>query len=139
MLATQTLIDQALAQIRAGLPELEVDLFPAAPTSYRLVHPLGAVLLAYPGSTFGEPRLIGRVEQERILRLGTTLCLRHLWGEHGAAALLDRLRDSLIGWRPSGSEPVYAVSERLLQQDGGVWWYGADFAFKSRFALSIRS
>jgi hypothetical protein len=44
MLATQTLIDQALAQIRAGLPELEVDLFPAAPTSYRLVHPLGAVL-----------------------------------------------------------------------------------------------
>lgn len=139
MLATQTLIDQALAQIRAGLPELEVELFPDTPTTYRLVHPLAAVLLAYPGSTFGEPRLIGRVEQERTQRLGTTLCLRHLWGEHGAAALLDRLRDSLVGWRPAEAEPVYAVGERLLHQEAGVWWYGADFAFKSRFTLPVRS
>lgn len=138
-IATQTLIDQTLAQVQAALPELEASLFPAVPTTFRLNHPLGAVLLAYPGSTSGGPMLMGRVEQERTVRLGFTLVTRQLWGNDGAATLLDRLRAALVGWRPADCEPVYAVNDRLLQEDAGLWWYSAEFACVTRLILPIHA
>ena len=64
-IATQTLIDGALARLAAALPELEVALYPANPASFRLNAPLGAVLLAYPGSTCAAPILL----VEKLVRL----------------------------------------------------------------------
>jgi hypothetical protein len=136
MIATQDLIDQALARLRAALPELEVALYPATPTGFRLNHPLGAVLLAYPGSTSSNTMLIGRVEQVRTVRLGLTLVTRQLWGDDGAATLLDRLRTALIGWRPDDCEPVYALGDRLLQEDAGLWWYAMEFACNTRLLVT---
>lgn len=139
MIATQDLIDQTLARLATALPELEVALYPASPTGFRLNHPLGAVLLAYPGSTSASPMLMGRVEQVRTVRLGLTLVTRQLWGDDGAATLLDRLRAALVGWRPDDCEPVYAVADRLLQEDAGLWWYAAEFACNTRLILPIHA
>ncbi len=136
-IATQTLIDGALARLAAALPELEVALYPANPASFRLNAPLGAVLLSYPGSTYGPPILMGRVEQQRIPRFGVTLVVRQLWGADGAATLLDRLRDALVGWRPTDCEPLHIVYDRLLQEDAGLWWYAAEFAAATRIVLPI--
>ena len=136
-IATQTLIDGALARLAAALPELEVALYPANPACFRLNAPLGAVLLAYPGSTCAAPILLGRVEQVRTLRLGVTLVVRQPWGPDGAATLLDRLRTALVGWRPTDCEPLYALSDRLLQEDAGLWWYAAEFAAATRIVLPI--
>ena len=138
-IATDTLIGDTQATLKATFPELSVELFPARPEDYRLNHPTGALLLAYPGSALGAPMLMGRVEQVRTIRIGITLVLRNLWGDDGAAAMLDRLRDALVGWRPSSDcEPVYAVTDRLLQHDGGLWWYAAEFACVTRQILPIR-
>jgi hypothetical protein len=139
MIATQDLIDQALAQLRDALPELEVALYPATPTGFRLNHPLGAVLLAYPGSTSTGAMLMGRVEQVRTVKIGLTLVTRQLWGDDGAATLLDRLRAALVGWRPDDCEPVYAVGDRLLQEEAGLWWYAAEFACNTRLIVPIHA
>ena len=138
-LSTPALITDTQATLAAAFPELAVELFPDQPANYRLNHPTGALLLAYPGSALGAPMLMGRVEQVRTIRIGITLVLRNLWGDDGAAAMLDRLRDALVGWRPSSDcEPVYAVSDRLLQHDGALWWYAAEFACVTRLILPIR-
>ncbi|HPL79736.1 MAG TPA: Gp37 family protein [Burkholderiaceae bacterium] len=139
MIATQDLIDQALAKLRAALPELEVDHYPANPATFRLNHPLGAVLLAYPGSNSTGTMLMGRVEQVRTVRLGLTLVTRQLWGDDGAATLLDRLRTALVGWRPEDCEPVVALGDRLLQEDAGLWWYAAEFACNTRLIVPIHA
>ena len=138
-LSTSTLITDTQATLAAAFPELAVELFPDQPANYRLNHPTGALLLAYPGSTLDSPMLMGRVEQARTIRIGITLVLRNLWGDDGAAGMLDRLRDALIGWRHSSEcEPVYAVNDRLLQHDGGLWWYAAEFGCVTRLILPIR-
>jgi hypothetical protein len=83
--------------------------------------------------------LMGRVEQVRTVRIGLTLVTRQLWGDDGAATLLDRLRAALVGWRPDDCEPVYAVGDRLLQEDAGLWWYAAEFACNTRLIVPIHA
>ncbi len=132
-LATQDFIDGAQAVLIAAFPDLAVELFPAQPQDYRLNHPVGALLLAYPGSRFGDPILrANSLCQERTLTLGVSLVSRHLWGPDGAVALLDRLRAALLGWRPDDGQPVTALADRLLGEQAGLWWYTAEFACQTR-------
>jgi hypothetical protein len=110
-----------------------VELFPSRPEDYRLNHPVGALLLAYPGSRFAATTLHAQsVCQDRIITLSVSLVSRHLWGTDGAVALMDRLRAALLGWRPTDCQPVTAVSDRLLAEQAGLWWYAADFACTTR-------
>lgn len=125
---TSEIIEATLARLTATLPELAVELYPDRPEAYRLNHPVGALLLAYPGSSHGPAQPLGLVAQERTLRLGCTLVTRRLWGEHGAVLLLDRLRLALVGWTPPHAGKVRADDERFLAEDKGLWWYGATYA-----------
>ena len=136
-LATQDFLDGAQAVLVAAFPDLTVELFPAQPQDYRLNHPVGALLLAYPGSRFAEPVLrANSLCQERTLTLGVSLVSRHLWGPDGAVALLDRLRAALLGWRPDDGQPVIALADRLLGEQAGLWWYAAEFACQTRVTAS---
>lgn len=138
-IATDTLIRDTQATLKATFPELFVELFPGRPEGYRLNHPTGALLIAYPGSSSGAPQMMGRVEQQRTIRIGITMILRQLWGPDGAPAMLDRLRAALVGWRPSSEcGPIYVINDRFLHQDAGVWWYTAEFACVTRQILPIR-
>ena len=132
-LATQTFIDGAQAVLVAAFPDLVVELFPARPEDYRLNHPVGALLLAYPGSTFG-PALLRAdcVTQDRTLALSVSLVTRHLWGPDGAVAIMDRLRAALHGWRPTDCQPLTLNRDRLLAEQAGLWWHVADFACTTR-------
>ena len=136
-LATPAFLDSAGAVLVAAFPDLVVELFPAQPQDYRLNHPVGALLLAYPGSRFAEPILrANSVCQERTLTLSVTLVSRHLWGPDGAVALLDRLRAALLGWRPDDCQPVIALADRLLGEQAGLWWYTAEFACATRITAT---
>lgn len=127
-MSTTDLLEATLARLTAALPELAVELYPDRPETYRLNHPTAALLLAYPGSTHGPVKPLGLVAQARETRLGCTLVTRRLWGEHGAVALLDRLRRALVGWIPPHGGKVRAEEERFLAEDKGLWWYGATYA-----------
>ncbi|MBK8872366.1 MAG: hypothetical protein IPN19_15370 [Elusimicrobia bacterium] len=88
-LATQDFIDAAQARLIDDFPDLIVELFPARPEDYRLNHPVGALLLAYPGSRFAATTLHAQsVCQERTIALSVSLVSRHLWGPDGAVALM---------------------------------------------------
>ena len=112
-LATQDLLDGAQAVLVAAFPDLAVELFPARPEDYRLNHPVGALLLAYPGSRFADPILRATsVCQERTLTLGVSLVSRHLWGPDGAVALLDRLMEGKRDRCPSRKGRVSLAVKR---------------------------
>lgn len=132
-IATQTFIDAAQARLVVAFPDLVVELFPARPEDYRLNHPVGALLLAYPGSTFG-PALLraDSVTQDRTIGLSVSLVTRHLWGQDGAVALMDRLRAALHGWRPTDCQPLTLLRDRLLAEQAGLWWHVLDGACQTR-------
>lgn len=137
-IATQTFIDAAQARLVAAFPDLVVELFPARPEDYRLNHPVGALLLAYPGSTFSEALLrADGVAQERTLGLSVSLVTRHLWGPDGAVALMDRLRAALHGWRPDDCRPVILIRDRLLAEQAGLWWHVLDCACQTRVTVTV--
>ncbi len=137
MIATQELLDAAHALLVSAFPDLLVELFPAKPEDYRLNHPVGALLLAYPGSRCAATTLHAQaICQERTLTLGVSLVSRHLWGQDGAVALMDQLRAALLGWRYADCQPVTAVSDRLLGEQAGLWWYTAEFACTTRITAT---
>lgn len=127
MADTLAMIEATLAHLEQALPDLAVELFPPRPAEYRLNHPVGAVLLGYPGSRHQGPRPLGMVAQERAVRFGCTLVARQIWGSLGAVALLDRLRAALVGWAPPDCDGIYALDDKFLTEDAGVWWYASDF------------
>ena len=132
---TQDLSDQVLERIGALLPGIDVARYPGRPQDYRLAHPQGAVLLSYPGAQGGGARLERGGETWLNLNLGLVLINRSLWEADGVLDHLDRLRAGLHGWQPTGSLPLSFQSERLLEANGGIWWYGADYATR-RFVPS---
>lgn len=136
-IATQDFIDTAQARLITAFPELIVELFPARPEDYRLNHPVGALLLAYPGSTFSEALLrADGVAQERTIGLSVSLVTRHLWGLDGAVALMDRLRAALHGWRPTDCRPIIIIRDRLLSENAGLWWHVMDCSCQTRVTVA---
>jgi len=131
MADTLAMIEATLAHLEQALPDLAVELFPQRPAEYRLNHPVGAVLLGYPGSVHKAPRALGMVAQERKVRFGCTLVARQVWGSLGAVALLDSLRQALVGWAPPDCEAITALDDKFLTEEAGVWWYASDFEAQS--------
>jgi hypothetical protein len=130
MIATTEIIAALQSRLVAAFPDLAVELYPPQPATYRLNHPSGALLIACPGASYGEHLLRGNGgSQQRTLSIGITLATRHLWGDLGAPALLDRLRLALSGWLPTPEAvtPVIAISERLVNEDAGIWWHAAQY------------
>lgn len=136
-MTTQDFIDSAQTLLIAAFPDLVVELFPARPEDYRLNHPVGALLLAYPGSNFSNALLrADTVAQDRQIGLSVSLVTRHLWGPDGAIAMMDRLRAALMGWRPTDCQPMIVVRDRLLSENAGLWWHVADFSCQTRVVVT---
>ncbi len=72
-----------LGLLKQRLPQLDVTFFPEQPERFHLNHPLGAVLLSFARSRFGDIQDVGRVFQPRVLHFTLTLVMRQLNGNEG--------------------------------------------------------
>ena len=133
---TLPIIDSVVERLKEKLPNVAAEYFPEEPKNYRLNHPVGALLVSFPGSVFGLPpasgqnaaQLPGRVRpQEREVGLRITVVLRQLNGRNGAIDVLDDVRDALRGFRPPGCRSDLAyLGEQFLGQLDGLWQYALD-------------
>ena len=128
MATTLEMIEAAAARVRAKLPKLAVEYFPEKPNEYRLNHPIGALLVSYAGSDFGEPTSTAYVMQPRRIKLSVTVVLRQLNGKGGAVDVLDQVRAALVGFRMPDCRKLIALAETFLGQSAGLWQYAVDFA-----------
>lgn len=110
-------------KLRQDLPSIEVDLFPDNPSSYRFIHPNGAVLIGYQGSDYEMTDDTFGIVQTRKLTFSLTVFGRGVHHDKGAIALLDKVRAVITGFRPKHCNKIHLLSERYLHQDGGAWQY----------------
>ncbi len=112
--------------------ELAVELFPENPKAYRLNHPVGAILVAYGRSKFGNQEVTDAVLQERSLVIPLTLVFRQLHGKTGVIRYLDDIRLCLTGWVPPHCDNACRpLEERWIGQVEGVWQYAQEFATRT--------
>lgn len=123
-----------VSRLRALVPSVEVAHFPDDPKTYRLTHRIGAALVVYRGSTFGEVLDTAAVVQERRLEFDVTVLVRDLgWSVGGEAAgtspggyaILESIRAALTGYLIPGARKMYPLREKFVDRDrqGGVWIY----------------
>jgi len=133
MSMTQEMLDAVLAHLRATFgKQLAVEYFPDAPQTYRLNHPVGAVLLMFSRSRFSASAGLGRLVQPREVTFTLTLVFKKLNGAQGAVPVLDALRAALVGFRPPHCQMGFAVvGEDLIGQVSGLWQYRQEYSTQS--------
>lgn len=123
MAATVPILQAVVSWLQEQLPEAEVRLFPDNPSTYRFIHPKGAVLVGYQGSKFGSIEQLGNISQQRVMTLHLTVFGRGLHHDGAALDLLDRLRLAIVGFKPPHCLPCHLISEQFAGEDGGAWQY----------------
>jgi hypothetical protein len=122
-------IEQAIIErLRVKIQGLLIEGFPEKPSEYKLLHPKGALLVSYAGSTFSEPKPTDIVFQERKVEFDITVAMRHLRSHEGAYAYLDAVRIALAGFRIAGCSKMYPTKESFLSEDSNIWQYVMTFA-----------
>jgi len=133
MSITQDMLDAVLAHLKARFgKQLAVEYFPDAPQTYRLNHPVGAVLLMFSRSRFSASTGLGTIVQPREVTFTLTLVFKKLNGAQGAVPYLDGLRAALVGFRPPHCQMGLAVvSEDRIGHVAGLWQYQQEYSTQS--------
>jgi Gp37 protein len=119
----KTVETDIVERLKEYLPGISVEPFPDSPDSYRMTHQVGAVLVAYGGGTYGQPRALDVVVTDRVQQWHIHVVARSLAGHQGAYRWLEAARMVLSGWRPSDSRAMHPRSERFVGQKSGLWTY----------------
>lgn len=112
--------------------ELAVQSYPARTEGYKLLHPFGAVLIAYLGSDYSDPLdLGGLMQQNRTLRWGFVLQTRNRFTHAESLPWLDRLRGQLTGFVPQpGCSRCRLTREQFISEDEGIWTWELAISFE---------
>ena len=127
-----------VARLRAMVTSIEIVHFPDSPKNYRLTHRIGAALVVYRGSEYGQVEDTASIIQERKMEFDVTVLVRDLgWSvggspgatSPGAYAILEAIRAALTGYQVPGARKIYMVREKFVERDadGGVWMYLLDY------------
>lgn len=116
-----------LARLKERISGVEIAPFPARPDQYRLTHRVGALLVAYSGSRYGDSQSTDAVIQVREQRWDINIVARSLGDTSDALRLLDRARRAVTGLDLDAG-PTRPVSEQFLSHDEGVWTYALTVA-----------
>lgn len=123
MSATRPIIDAVVEHLQAAIPWVSVEAFPERPSEYQFIHPVGAILVGYGGSKFGDIEQLGRIAQQRDVRLVLTVFGSSLNADDGTLAILDETRLAMVGFAPPNCRPCHLISEEFLAEDAGAWQY----------------
>lgn len=123
MSATRPIIDAVVEHLQAAIPWVSVEAFPERPSEYQFIHPVGAILVGYGGSKFGDIEQLGRIAQQRDVRLMLTVFGSSLNADDGTLTILDETRLAMVGFAPPNCQPCHLISEEFLAEDAGAWQY----------------
>lgn len=123
-----------VARLRAMVTSIEIVHFPDNPKNYRLTHRIGAALVVYRRSEYGQVEDTASIIQERKMEFDVTVLVRDLgWSvggtpgatSPGAYAILEAIRAALTGYQVPGARKIFMVREKFVERDadGGVWMY----------------
>ena len=119
---TNQIIAAVVVRLKEKVPNLAVDDWPEKPESYRLNHPVGALLVTYMGSQFAAPRDLTFVTQDVTFNFIVVAKIRQLNGRDGVLATQDAVRKALVGFKPPNCHrKTWATSEDIPDEENGIW------------------
>lgn len=125
----QTIVDKLTAEFERVIG---VERYPNNPTSYKLTHPKGVVLVRYNGTNFANPvgasantgLQTGLMEWEFVIIMRN---LRFDRNQEGVYELLERVRAAICALNIKGHGFFYQTNEDFLAESEGIWQYGMHF------------
>ncbi len=142
MAATVQQIETAiLTKLRAAIPALSIEPYPENPAEYELLHPLGAVLVQYDGSTYGPNQTVNAaVVQRSTLRFAVVLVMRNLRDQGGCYDMLAAIRAALSGLVIPGTlTALTCLSESFSTEADGVWIYAQTYEVAVRHVVACHT
>lgn len=110
-------------RLKVKITNLAIEPFPAQPEDYRLVHQVGAILVAFRGARYTEPFDLEDVVQERDLWFDIHVLGRQLNGHQGVYVHLEAARLALTGHKVAGFKQLIPRREAFIANKSGVWTY----------------
>jgi len=116
--------DAIVSRLKAKIPDLLVESFPAKPSEFRLLHSKGAILVRYRGARYSAPETIGAVVQDRTMEFDVVIVTRNLRDHSGAYGYLDAVRLAMTGFQVPGCGKCYLTREEFIDETDGIWQHG---------------
>jgi hypothetical protein len=133
-----------VTKIKEALPDLLVEAYPDHPSSFKMIHPKGAILVHYSGSRFLPSLFEEVIVQERKVSYDLILLNRSLRSNGGIYDTMDKVREALTGFQVAvpltseGEDPLrtnvlplatkfYPLEEEFILEENGLWQYGMRF------------
>lgn len=114
------------------------------PATYTPDHPLGELLLAFPGDNFGSPENKQDVIQDRDLRLTVVSVIRWFSEKEKPEYYLDWIVDTISGLevlRTNRAEKkIHSVGSEFMAEKNKIWWHLTTFNVPLKyFETSLRT
>lgn len=114
-------------KLKIALPDLLIEAYPDNPSSFKMIHPKGAVLVHYSGSKFNPSLFEEVIVQERKLTYDLIVLNRSLRGNSGIYETMDKIREALTGFQYEDTTKFYPIDEEFILEENGLWQYGMRF------------
>lgn len=126
---TKDIATGIVEQLRQGVGnELAVSFYPEKPTSYRLNHTNGALLVSYGRSNYPKHNDTNAVLRPRELTFAVTIVSRGLYDRFGAVPLVDWVIELLSGFMPTHTtKPLAPIKDYFETHESGLWFYTVEF------------
>jgi hypothetical protein len=111
-------------KLKDALSDLLVEAYPDHPSSFKMIHPKGAVLVHYSGSKFLPSLFEEVIVQERKVSYDLILLNRSLRGNGGIYDTMDKVRETLTGFQTEDTTKFYPLEEEFILEENGLWQYG---------------
>lgn len=125
-----------IQRLKEQIKDVHIEGFPEKPSEYKLIHPVGALLVHYQGASYSEPKSLGCILQDKKLEFSITIVMKNLRSpkdaHSGAYYYIDAINHVLSGFKLDGCSKMYPTKEDFLGEDNGIWQYGINFALHSQ-------
>lgn len=122
-----TLETAIVNKLKQALPDLLIEAYPDHPSSFKMIHPKGAVLVHYSGSKFLPSLFEEVIVQERKVSYDLIILNRSLRGNGGIYDTMDKVREALTGFQTEDTTKFYPLEEEFILEENGLWQYGMRF------------
>lgn len=119
-------------RLKTTLPDLLVEAYPDNPSTFKMIHPKGAVLIHYSGSKFNSSLFEEVIIQERKLTYDLIILNRSLRSNGGIYETMDKIRESLTGYQYDPTTKFYPIDEEFILEENGLWQYAMRFETKTK-------
>ncbi len=140
MFSLTTTITQAIVDklTQAVGHDLAVAFYPEKPSSYRLNHANGALLVSYGRPNYPKHDDTFAVVCPRELVFSITIVSRGLYDRFGAVPLVDWVLELLSGFMPThATKPLAPIKDYFETHESGLWFYTVTFVTQTSHVQTL--